>query len=137
MTTVLAGFMGGTLMGLVFVTHISLLLAFRPPKALLERASRSSITGLAMYAAIGGIFTWTFAGTAAAFVFRAVESNYPGDAPGLPSPLYTMIVVLLGSALTVPLAVLLRDRLLHVLGESALFAVVFGWLIPALEMALR
>ena len=136
MTTLLAGIMAGTLMGLVFITHVSLVLVFRPPAALARRATEQGVTGLVTAGTVAGLMLWSLLGVAAAFLFRAIENGYPSDIPSVPSLLYVLLVLFVAAFSAIPAALLLRDRLAHLAAEYALFIAIFGWLIPGLVQAM-
>jgi hypothetical protein len=136
MTTLLAGIMAGTLMGLVFITHVSLVLVFRPPAALARRAAERGVTALITTGTVAGLTLWTMLGVAAAFLFRAIENGYPSDIPSVPSLLYVLLVLFIAGFSAIPAALFLRDRLAHLAAEYALFVAIFGWLIPGLVQAI-
>ena len=135
MSTLIVGSLGGTLMGLIFVAHLALVLVFRPPRTLARRASEGTVTGIAMFGSVAALMLWTLLGAGAAFLFRAIESNYPTSIPSVPSALYTGLVAWAAVLTAVPAAVLMRDRLWHLLAEYALFIGIFGWLVPLLVKA--
>ena len=58
--TVIAGMISGALMGLVFVTHISLLLVNHPPAVLIERAAVSNVSRLITISAFATFIGWNF-----------------------------------------------------------------------------
>lgn len=135
MTTLLAGMIAGTLMGLVFITHASLLLVFRPPAALARRAAERNVTGLITAATVAGLTLCTLLGVGAALLFQAIENGYPSGIPSVPSLVYVMLVLFFAGFTAIPAVLFLRDRLAHLAAEYALFIVIFGWLIPGLVQA--
>lgn len=131
MGTFIAGFLGGTVMGMVFITHLSLLFTFRPPASFARRAAESGVTRMVMTATVAALFLWSGLGVAAAFIAEAV----PHDGltvPGVPSVPYTLFIVWLAVLIAIPAALFMRDRLFHVVAELLLFAGIFGWVIPLL-----
>ena len=58
--TVIAGMISGALMGLVFVTHISLLLVNHPPAVLIERAAVSNVSRLITISAFATFIVGNF-----------------------------------------------------------------------------
>jgi len=137
MDALLAGALGGMLLGLISVAHISLLLVFSPPKALLRKAGEEGIGGVAMLASLAISFSWAFVGIGAAFLFDGIESVAATSVPTIPSATYLVVVLALSALFAIPAAVVLRDRLRHLALQLLLFIGIFGWLIPNLVMAQR
>jgi hypothetical protein len=137
MDALLAGALGGMLLGLISVAHLSLLLVFNPPKALLQKAGEEGIGGAAMLVSLAISFSWAFVGIGAAFLFGGIESVAPTSVPTIPSVTYLVVVLVLAALFAMPAAVVLRDRLRHLALQLLLFIGIFGWLIPNLVMAQR
>jgi hypothetical protein len=137
MDALLAGAIGGMLLGLISVAHISLLLVFNPPKALLRKAGEEGIGGAAMLVSLAVSFSWAFVGIGAAFLFDGIEPLAPTSIPTIPSVTYLIVVLVLAALFAIPASVVLRDRLRHLALQQLLFIGIFGWLIPNLVMAQR
>ncbi len=135
MGTALAGFMGGTLMGLLFVTHMAILLTFRPPKALAARAAEGGVTGRVVAMSAAAMFAWSALGIAAAFGFEAMRGSYPSSVATLPSLAFTATVVWVTALVAIPASLFMRDRLWHLAAQVALIVGIFGWLVPNLVVA--
>lgn len=135
MTTLLAGFMGGTLMGLIFVTHAALLLVFRPPAALARRAAEGTVTGMVMAGTVAGLVVWSLLGVAAALLFRAMDGGNSSDIAAVPNALYLIVLLFVVAFTAIPASLFMRDRLRHLAAEYALFFGIFGWLIPGMMKA--
>ena len=127
--------MGGTLMGLIFVTHVSLLLVFRPPAALARRAAESTVTGTVMAGAVAGIVVWGMLGVVAALLFRAMDGGDSSDFAAVPDALYLVVLLFVAAFTAIPASLFMRDRLRHLAAEYVLFIGIFGWLIPAMVKA--
>jgi hypothetical protein len=135
--TVVAGMIGGALMGMIFVTHLALLLVYNPPKALMERAVESNVSSLITMLAIGTFLFWNAIAIAMSF---AAEATLTGDTSELsiaPAPMYLFIVLLLVAFISIPAFVFLHDRKRHLLGELMVFVGIFGLLIPNLVVAVQ
>ena len=137
MDAFIAGMLGGMLMGMIAVAHISLLLVFSPPPRLLKRAGDQGVGNTAMLASLFISFSWAFVGIAAGFGFSGIESVAPTSVPTIPSATYLVIVLVLAAMLAIPGAVFLRGRMAHLALQLFLFIGIFGWLIPNLVMAQR
>ena len=82
--TVIAGMIGGALMGMLFVTHLALLLVYNPPRALQERAAESTVAKLITLMALVAFLGWNVFAIAMAFGSQAL---FPRELPSLsPAP---------------------------------------------------
>ncbi len=135
LSTAFAGLLGGALMGLIFLTHVALLLVFRPPEALTRRASTTGVAGLVLAGSGLGVLVWSLLGVGAAFLFRTIERGGGSSLPTVPSVPYLLMVLFVTALTAIPASLVLRDRLRHVAVEYALFIGIFGWMIPALVKA--
>ncbi len=133
MTTFLAGFLAGSLMGMLFVTHAAVVFVFRPPSGFHERAAASGTSKLAVVLVAGSLAGWSMLGVAAAFAHVAIADRSSGIEDSVP---YVMAVLFVAALTAIPLALFLRDRLLDLALEYALFIGLFGLLIPALVRAI-
>ena len=131
----LAGILGGALMGMIFVAHLSAMFALRPPTVLRNRSPESTLVPLVTLISVLSLLIWQGLGVAAAVTFDVVHSRLSMSAPGTPSVVYTAGVVGLALLALLFLLLLVRGRMAHVLAELALFMGVFGWLVPAMVTA--
>ena len=135
--TVIAGMIGGALMGMIFVTHLALLLVYNPPKVLAERAVESSVSTLITISALVTFLGWNLLAIIMAFAAQAAQS---GDNPQIsiaPSPAYLFVVLFVVLFISIPAFIFFRDRKQHLLGEILVFIGIFGFLIPNLVVAIQ
>ena len=131
----LAGILGGALMGMIFVAHLSIVFALHPPAVLRNRSPESTLVPLVTLISVLSTLIWLGLGVAGAATFNAAHAGLSISVPGTPSVVYSAGVVGL-ALLVLPLLLLfVRGRMAHVLAELALFVGVFGWLVPALIVA--
>ncbi len=135
--TVIAGMIGGALMGMVFVTHISLLLVHHPPSVLKERAVVSNVSRLITVTAFVTFIGWDFLAILMSFAAQANIETTSLRLSLLPSPVYLLIVTFLTLFILIPALVIFRDRKVHVVAELLVFIGVFGFLIPNLVVAVH
>ena len=131
----MVGILGGALMGMIFVAHLSAMFALRPPAVLRNRSPESTLAPLVTAMSMFSLLMWLGLGVGAAVAFDAARTKLSISAPGMPSVVYTAGIVGLALVLLVPLLLLVRRRVAHVVVELALFAAIFGWLVPALVVA--
>lgn len=135
--TMIAGMIGGALMGMVFVTHMALLLVYNPPAALSKRAAESTVSTLITMSALVSFVGWTVLAIVMALAAQATQSS---DSPGIslaPSPAYLLVVLFLTAFIAIPALIFFRDRKKHLIGELLMFIGVFGLLIPNLVVAVH
>jgi hypothetical protein len=135
--TIVAGLMGGALMGMTFVTHMALLLVYNPPAALRTRAAESTVSGLITISTVITFISWNMLAIAMSFAALATQSS---DQPGIsvaPSPAYLFIVLFLTLFIAIPAFIFFRDRKRHLVGELLTFVGIFGLLIPNLVVAVH
>ncbi len=131
----LAGMLGGALMGMIFVAHLSATFALRPPAVLRDHSPESTLVPLVTLMSVLSMLIWLGLGVAAAAAFDALHARLSMSAPGTPSVVYSAGIVGL-ALLVLPLLLLfVRGRFVHVATELALFAGIFGWLVPVLITA--
>ena len=130
-----AGILGGALMGMIFVVHLSVAFALHPPAVVKNRSPESTLVPLVMVMSTSALLAWLGLGVGAAVAFDAAHMRLSVSAPGTPSVVYTAGVVGLGLLLLPILLGLTRARASHVAAELVLFAGIFGWLVPALVTA--
>jgi len=134
--TVIAGMISGALMGLVFVTHISLLLVNHPPAVLIERAAVSNVSRLITIAAFVTFIGWNVLAIIMSFAAQ-VNLETTSRLSSAPSLTYLFIVAFLTLFIAIPALVIFRDRKIHVFAELLVFIGVFGFLVPNLVVALH
>ena len=129
----LAGFMAGTLMALIFVGHMAIVVVYHPPSFLSRWAEREPSRGfvpIAVTMVTGAMLFWPAVGVGAALLFSRAQERFPTDVPAVPSAVYLAIIV--GFALvSAPLPSVLLWRLRrHLLLEYAVFLSIFGLMVP-------
>ena len=135
--TVIAGMIGGALMGMIFVTHLALLLVYNPPKALAERAVESSVSSLITMSALVTFLGWNVLAIIMAFAAEATRLNDSTQISIAPSPTYLFAVLFVVLFISIPAFIFFRDRKQHLLGEILVFIGIFGILIPNLVVAIQ
>ncbi|HIF73194.1 MAG TPA: hypothetical protein EYQ61_11650 [Dehalococcoidia bacterium] len=138
--TVIAGMIGGAVMGMVFVTHMALLLVYNPPQALKNRAAESSVSKLITMATVATYLGWNFLAIVMAFAAQATRSASTLADPQIsiaPSPVYLLVVLFVTIGISIPAFVFFQDRKQHFLAELAVFIGIFGFLIPNLVVAVQ
>ena len=135
--TVIAGMIGGALMGMIFVTHLALLLVYNPPKALAERAIESSGSNLITISALVTFLGWNLLAIVMAFAAQATRSSESTQISIAPSPVYLFVVLFVVLFISIPAFIFFRDRKQHLLGEILVFIGIFGFLIPNLVVAIQ
>ena len=135
--TVIAGVIGGALMGMIFVTHLALLLVYNPPKALAERAIESSVSNLITISALVTFLGWNLLAIVMAFAAQATRSSESTQISIAPSPVYLFVVLFVVLFISIPAFIFFRDRKQHLLGEILVFIGIFGFLIPNLVVAIQ
>lgn len=135
--TVIAGMIGGALMGLVFVTHISLLLVNHPPAVLIERAAVSNVSRLITITAFVTFIGWNVLAIIMSFGAQVNLEMTSSRLSLAPSVTYLLIIAFLTLFIAIPALVIFRDRKIHVFAELLFFVGVFGFLIPNLVVAVH
>ena len=135
--TVIAGMIGGALMGLVFVTHISLLLVNHPPAVLIERAAVSNVSRLITITAFVTFIGWNVLAIIMSFGAQVNLEMTSSRLSFAPSVTYLLIIAFLTLFIAIPSLVIFRDRKIHVFAELLFFVGVFGFLIPNLVVAVH
>ena len=135
--TVIAGMIGGALMGLVFVTHISLLLVNHPPAVLIERAAVSNVSRLITITAFVTFIGWNVLAIIMSFGAQVNLEMTSSRLSFAPSVTYLLIIAFLTLFIAIPALVIFRDRKIHVFAELLFFVGVFGFLIPNLVLAVH
>ena len=135
--TVVAGLIGGALMGMSFMTHMALLLVYHPPEVLKKRAVESTVSGLITVASVITFVSWNLLAIAMAFAALATQSSDQPQVSVAPSPVYLFIVMFLTVFIAIPAFIFFRDRKQHLIGELLIFLVIFGLLIPNLVVVVH
>ena len=135
--TVVAGLIGGALMGMTFITHMALLLVYHPPEVLKKRAVESAVSGLITVASVITFVSWNLLAIAMAFAALATQSSDQPQVSVAPSPVYLFIVMFLTVFIAIPAFIFFRDRKQHLIGELLIFLGIFGLLIPNLVVVVH
>ena len=135
--TVVAGLIGGALMGMSFMTHMALLLVYLPPEVLKKRAVESTVSGLITVASVITFVSWNLLAISMAFAALATQSSDQPQVSVAPSPVYLFIVMFLTVFIAIPAFIFFRDRKQHLIGELLIFLVIFGLLIPNLVVVVH
>ncbi|MBT3554629.1 MAG: hypothetical protein HN926_10545 [Chloroflexi bacterium] len=135
--TVIAGMIGGTLMGMIFVTHMALLLVYSPPKALAERAVESNVSNLITISALVMFLGWSLLAIIMALAAQLTRSSDSTQISIAPSPVYLFVVLFVVLFISIPAFIFFKDRKQHLLGEILVFIGIFGFLIPNLVVAIQ
>ena len=135
--TVIAGLIGGALMGMTFITHMALLLVYHPPEVLKKRAVESAVSGLITVASVITFVSWNLLAIAMAFAALATQSSDQPQVSVAPSPVYLFIVMFLTVFIAIPAFIFFRDRKQHLIGELLIFLGIFGLLIPNLVVVVH
>lgn len=135
--TVVAGLIGGALMGMSFMTHMALLLVYHPPEVLKKRAVESTVSGLITVASAITFVSWNLLAIAMAFAALATQSSDQPQVSVAPSPVYLFIVMFLTVFIAIPAFIFFRDRKQHLIGELLIFLGIFGLLIPNLVVVVH
>ena len=134
---VVAGLIGGALMGMSFMTHMALLLVYHPPEVLKKRAVESTVSGLITVASVITFVSWNLLAIAMAFAALATQSSDQPQVSVAPSPVYLFIVMFLTVFIAIPAFIFFRDRKQHLIGELLIFLGIFGLLIPNLVVVVH
>jgi|TARA_B100000809_G_scaffold26131_1_gene22865 cytochrome bd-type quinol oxidase subunit 2 len=135
--TVVAGLIGGALMGMSFMTHMALLLVYHPPEVLKKRAVESTVSSLITVASVITFVSWNLLAIAMAFAALATQSSDQPQVSVAPSPVYLFIAMFLTVFIAIPAFIFFRDRKQHLIGELLIFLVIFGLLIPNLVVVVH
>lgn len=125
------------MMGMVFVTHLALLLVFSPPKALQQRAAESNVSTLITMSALVTFLGWNVLAIVMSFAAQSLQSGDGTQLSIAPSPIYLFIVLFVTIFMSIPAFIFFRDRKSHLLGEMLVFIAIFGFLIPNLIIAIH
>lgn len=128
----IAGMAGGYAMGLASTAAFTyIVLRLIPPDVLerwIDRGVPRSL--LVVQISVGSIVTWMFVGLLLASVYLFGEFDADPDVLGSPSITYTVAMLALAFLPLPPLLLLWRRPWWLWCGMSALFAAMFGWVLP-------
>lgn len=127
----------GALMGMVFVTHMALLLVFRPPTALREKAAESKVSNLITYAGLVAFLAWNILAIGLALTIHAILPTDANSISFAPSPVYLFVLAFITVLLLIPALILFRDSKRHLVGEAMVLVGVYGFLLPNLVIAIQ
>ncbi|MDA1256373.1 MAG: hypothetical protein O3C10_00800 [Chloroflexi bacterium] len=124
--TIVAGFLAGTLMALIFVAHISIMFVYNPPGFVKSADSEdNNIARVVLYLHVAGLLTWPVVGILAAVAYAAVRDD-------LSDVFFVAGVLVVELAMAPVLFILARGRTLHLVGQFATFFIIFGLVVPIL-----
>ena len=124
--TIVAGFLSGTLMALVFVAHLSLMFVYNPPNFIKTADPEDNHLARSILMMHGvALVIWPIIGIVTAVAYSAVRGEV--------SDWVFVAGVLVIELLMAPvLFILAKGRRLHLLAEFAAFFVIFGVVVPIL-----
>ena len=133
---ILAGILGGVIMGMTFAGHSAVLFTFNPPRALLKRVERGRIVNFIVAIVGGALSLWTLLGVVGALLADLLIENN-AEFSILPSSSYLGMVIAGIVLVGAPVLFVMRDRWQHVLFWLLLALAIYGVLIPNLVIALQ
>lgn len=124
--TIVAGFLSGTLMALVFVAHLSLMFVYNPPSFIKTTDPEDNHLARSILMMHGvALVIWPIIGVVIAVAYSAVRGEV--------SDWVFVVGVLVTELLMAPvLLILAKGRRLHLLAEFAAFFIIFGIVVPIL-----
>jgi hypothetical protein len=139
MEALLAGWIAGYAVSVVFTLAGTLLLARRPtPDAVAPAPAsspapglRASRLGVAVAVSIGGFLGWTLVGLVLGAAYDAAGGNARA-ALGSPAIEFTAVVVAVTAIVTATASLVLRRVAWQVVAIASTAAACFGWLLPNL-----
>ena len=135
MRYIIAGATSGLFMASVFISVGSVLLFFlakNPTPTVQAVLAKVSYMTLIIGVVVLSFPVWLIFGAAMGLLYRASVSEGLTSAFGTPNVVFTAIVVVAVTILSVPPAILLRRMLPSVAILAVTFMGVFGWLMPLL-----
>ncbi len=133
---ILAGLLGGMIMGMAFAGHSAVLFTFNPPRALLKRIEQGRIVNFIVALVGGAVSLWTLLGIVGAIVADALIEE-SAEFKLVPSTAYIGMVIAGIIIVGLPVLLLMRDRWQHVTFWLLLALAIYGVLIPNLVIALQ
>ncbi len=133
---ILAGMLGGMIMGMTFAGHSAVLFTFNPPRVLLKRIERGRAVNLVVAIAGGALSLWTMIGVILALIADALMEGDKGFSL-VPNVTYLGLVMAGIIAAGLPVLFAMRDKWQHVAFWALLAVVIYGLLMPNLVIALQ
>ena len=124
--TILAGLLAGVLMALAFVAHMSVMFVYNPPNFMRSAdAEENNLARVILYMHGVAWVTWPAVGILTALAYAAVRDEVHDG-------VFVAGVLVVELAMAPVLIILAKGRRLHLIGQLALFFVIFGLVIPIL-----
>ena len=124
--TIVAGFLAGTLMALIFVAHLSIVFVSNPPNFVKSAdGEENSLARVILYMHGAALFTWPAVGILTAVAYAAVSDE-------LHDGVFIAGVFVVELLMAPVLILLTKGRRLHLLAQFAVFFIIFGLVIPVL-----
>ena len=124
--TILAGLLAGVLMALAFVAHMSVMFVYNPPNFMRSAdAEENNLARVILYMHGVAWVTWPAIGILTALAYAAVRDEVHDG-------VFVAGVLVVELAMAPVLIILAKGRRLHLMGQLAMFFVIFGLVIPIL-----
>ncbi len=124
--TIVAGFLAGTLMALIFVAHLSLLFVYNPPNFVRNAdGEENNLARVILYMHGAALVAWPAVGILTALAYSAVRDD-------LHDGIFILGVLVVELAMAPVLILLAKGRRLHLVAQFFAFFIVFGLVIPVL-----
>ena len=124
--TILAGLLAGVLMALAFVAHMSVMFVYNPPNFMRSAdAEENNLARVILYMHGVAWVTWPAIGILTALACAAVRDEVHDG-------VFVAGVLVVELAMAPVLIILAKGRRLHLMGQLAMFFVIFGLVIPIL-----
>ena len=133
MTEMVVGLACGAFMASIFVTlgaWAVVRLADNPPPVMTRLLERYSPMRLVMPVVLLSYPVWGAVGMLLGLLFLASENGAPGGGLGSPNMFYTLVVGAIALLAMPPALLLVRPARLQTALTAAMFAGVFGWMLP-------
>ena len=124
--TIVAGFLAGTLMALIFVAHLSLMFVYNPPNFVKNVDDEgNNLARMILYMHGVALLTWPTVGILTAVAYAAVRDDLHDGV--------FIAGVLVAELLMAPVLIILtKGRTLHLAAQFLAFFIIFGLLVPVL-----
>ncbi|MDP6822707.1 MAG: hypothetical protein QF554_05390 [Dehalococcoidia bacterium] len=124
--TIIAGFLAGALMALIFVAHLSLMFVYNPPNFIRNAdAEDNNLPRVILMLHGMALLIWPVIGIAAALAYAAVSDEV---ADGV----FVAGVLVVELLMAPVLVVLMKGRRLHLVAQFGAFFIIFGVVVPVL-----
>ena len=124
--TIVAGFLAGTVMALIFVAHMSVMFIYNPPGFVKNVDTEgNNLARVILYMHGVALLTWPAVGILTALAYSAVRDEVHDG-------LFIMGVLVVELAMAPVLILLAKGRRLHLAAQFFAFFIVFGLAIPVL-----